>query len=1271
MIGKILNQRYRIDAEIGQGGMGTVYLGYDTILKRQVAIKLLAKSDLGVEGREKLISEAQVAAMLNHSNIVTVFDVGEEDAFPFIVMEYVEGKTLHEKRPETLEETLMVMRQLCAGLEYAHEQGIIHRDLKPENVVVTKDGTAKLMDFGLAKSIASRYTTEGILEGTVFYLAPEQALGQEIDQRADLYSLGVMMYELTTGELPFIAEDPIAVISQHIHAPVVPPRAKNGEISPLLDGLIVRLLSKDPKRRPVSAGEVKDILGSAEIMEAHATAGEEYSVLERIVRGRIVGREKELKFAGDLWQKTAAGDGQLLLIEGEAGIGKTRFCHDIVTLAEVSGGKALIGANYSEGGAPYGAIKLILRNVLSLDMEFPDEVLANLLVLNPELHYRYPDLKIPEARDPQAEQQSLFENLIVLFTTLADRSPLLLVIEDAQWADSGTLSVLRYLARNTRHQRVMTVITYREIDLDETSTFHEVLYDLDREGLASDLRLDRLSRKDSGELLAILFSEKITSEFLDGIYRETEGNPFFIEEVCKALVDSGKLNYEKGQWHRPSIEQLGIPKSVKVAVLTRVNKLPVDHQEILYQAAVLGREFDLDILTRASGVDEDTLIDALESAQRSQLIEEKSSNGRVSLAFMHALIPSTLKESLRAVDRRKMHKQAAIAIEEVCPEDFEALAFHFIEAKQEKQGVNYLIKAGDRARGLYAHLEAIKNYELAIEIFKNIGDQDGSARALMKLGLTYHNNFEFEKSRQAYEQGFIIWQRAEITRSQLPPAPHPLKVVYGEHLTLDPGRCIDISSASIIYQLFSGLVELSPDLSVIPDVAYSWDLLEGGRKYIFHLRDDVYWSDGVPVTAGDFEYAWRRILQPGSNPYFASILSDIQGAKLYSQGELLDPGYLGLKVVDDLTLAVELVEPTSYFMQLMAYVVAFPVPRHVVELKGEAWTDLENLVSNGPYKLVEYEPNDCAVFERNPTYHGVYDGNLELIDLRFSAQQWSNLIKLYESDDVDFIFIDDLPPREADLARQKYAEDYVTGPTFVCLYVGINVSTPPLDDKRVRQALTLAISRERLASIVQRGLMFPATGGLVPPGMPGHSPNIALPYDPENARGLLEKAGYPQGRGFPKLYCLAPDNPLKRTIAAELTAQWSQILGIEITWEFAEWGSFLDLIAARTQNIWLAGYFVDYPDPNSIFQVEYSNYRHISGWQNENYDHLVEGASRVKDQARRMNLYQQADRIVIKEAPIIPLLYGRFHMLIKPWIKHLIFSTVNPPLWKSIIIQTH
>ena len=186
----------------------------------------------------------------------------------------------------------------------------------------------------------------------------------------------------------------------------------------------------------------------------------------------------------------------MLLISGEAGIGKTRLIYEVVTLAEISGGRALIGANYAEGSAPYGAFKQILREALSLDLELPDEVLANLLILNPELQHRYPNLAIHEPKDPQSEQQSLFESLVVLFTTLSDRTPVLLIIEDAQWADSGTLSMLRYLARNTRHQQVMILVTYREIDLDEAESFHEVLHDLDREGLARRLRLNRLNWKD-------------------------------------------------------------------------------------------------------------------------------------------------------------------------------------------------------------------------------------------------------------------------------------------------------------------------------------------------------------------------------------------------------------------------------------------------------------------------------------------------------------------------------------------------------------------------------------------------------------------------------------------------------------------------------------------------------------------------------------------------------------------------------------------------------
>ena len=238
MIGALLNDRYRLEAELGRGGMGVVYRAHDSLLDRAIAVKVLSDSALDAEGRRRFLREARAAAILNHPNIVTVHDVGEAGGLPFIVMELVEGQSLHDRRPQSLEETVTVARQVCAALEHAHARGIIHRDLKPENVLLSHDpqaqtsATAKLSDFGLAKSIASRVSVEGTITGTVFYLAPELALGQEYDGRADLNALGVTLYELTTGRLPFMADDPLAVISQHLHAPAVPPRARDQGIPP-------------------------------------------------------------------------------------------------------------------------------------------------------------------------------------------------------------------------------------------------------------------------------------------------------------------------------------------------------------------------------------------------------------------------------------------------------------------------------------------------------------------------------------------------------------------------------------------------------------------------------------------------------------------------------------------------------------------------------------------------------------------------------------------------------------------------------------------------------------------------------------------------------------------------------------------------------------------------------------------------------------------------------------------------------------------------------
>jgi len=329
MIGFLLKDRYRLDSELGRGGMGVVFRAYDLLLERDVAIKVVSGADIGAEGRARLLHEAQVTAHLNHPNIVSIFDAGEVDMpesggiAPFIVMELIEGQSLYEQMPTDFDAILAITKQICAALDHAHSHGVIHRDLKPENILLTPEGKAKLMDFGLARCGASRLTAEGVIVGTVYYLAPELAQGVDFDGRADLYALGVLLYELTTGDLPFRADEPVALIAQHLNAPVVPPREKNPNIPLPMDALIVRLLNKNPAERPASAAEVLKIL---ETMGESAPASENPKMTSALLttkhyipmsRSALVPRPR-------LINKLKQGErGMLTLVSAPAGFGKT------------------------------------------------------------------------------------------------------------------------------------------------------------------------------------------------------------------------------------------------------------------------------------------------------------------------------------------------------------------------------------------------------------------------------------------------------------------------------------------------------------------------------------------------------------------------------------------------------------------------------------------------------------------------------------------------------------------------------------------------------------------------------------------------------------------------------------------------------------------------------------------------------------------------------------------------------------------------------------
>ncbi|MGQ0605164.1 MAG: protein kinase domain-containing protein [Anaerolineales bacterium] len=343
--GALLQSRYRLDVELGRGGMGAVYRAHDLLLDRDVAVKVVGGSQESAEGRAHLLREAQAAARLNHPNIVAVYDVGEAEATAFIVMELAEGRTLFEYKPESLTSTLTIARQICLALDHAHTHGIIHRDLKPENVILTPNGvagaavtaapvatatalTAKLTDFGLALDVSRLTPSSPLLVGTVFYLAPEQALGEPVDGRADLYSLGVLLYELTTGVLPFTGDDPLAVITQHLHTPPAPPRVHNPDLPAPLDALIVQLLSKQPDDRPGSADEVRRVLevlenlqrlDATQPMVVAAPSPPSQSNLPLQLTS-FIGREREIAEVQRLLAET-----RLLMLSGSAGTGKTRL----------------------------------------------------------------------------------------------------------------------------------------------------------------------------------------------------------------------------------------------------------------------------------------------------------------------------------------------------------------------------------------------------------------------------------------------------------------------------------------------------------------------------------------------------------------------------------------------------------------------------------------------------------------------------------------------------------------------------------------------------------------------------------------------------------------------------------------------------------------------------------------------------------------------------------------------------------------------------------
>jgi hypothetical protein len=615
-------------------------------------------------------------------------------------------------------------------------------------------------------------------------------MGGEVTPRSDLYSLGAMLYEMVCGRPPFVGDESVAIIGQHLNTPPVAPSWHRPDCPPGLEALILRLLEKDPSKRPASATEVREALQAVE-QSGRTAAGASPAPTDvapaapdPLYRRTFVGRENETRQLHQAYDAAVSGQGGLVMVVGEPGIGKTALCEQLATYVQLRGGRTLVGHCYEEGSLslPYLAFVEAMRSyVLARDAEGLRSDLgsgaADVARIVSEVRDRVQGVELRDASDPEDDRWRLLNAVSSFLRNASAVQPLVIVLEDLHWADRGTLDLLLHVARNLEGARLLVVGTYRDVEVDRTHPLSATLAELRRAQNFTRVLLRGLTVDEVHRMYEAIRGQQVPWGQAEIVHRQTEGNPLFVQEVLRFLVEEGIVVREAGRYvaQGPGV---GIPDGLRDVIGRRLSHLDERTNTVLAIASIVGREFPLDVLQLVAGLPEEELYSSLEEASQRAVLEQTKTTAGVAFRFTHALFRTLLYEEIFAPRRIRLHQQVGQALERLyasrLDEHASELAEHFsqsTEAADLAKAVEYAELAAGRSMGVYAYGDAVRHLEQALRAQEVLDPSDDLKRcdlliamARAQLPLGEPSRVSEQLAPQAYELAKSFRDKARIVQ---------------------------------------------------------------------------------------------------------------------------------------------------------------------------------------------------------------------------------------------------------------------------------------------------------------------------------------------------------------------------------------------------------------------------------------------------------------------------------------------------------------------------